>query len=110
MCDEYKRYLQEYTRKYNRQAEIYGYEKITEEEAEEHVVVREARKYYEEINQQKKNYCLYCKYSSTIGSSGSKGNVNEFNGVICDYIGKTGKRRGCSPIGCVKFERRKGRK
>lgn len=63
-----------------------------------------------EINQQKKNYCLYCKYSSTIGSSGSKGNVNEFNGVICDYIGKTGKRRGCSPIGCVKFERRKERR
>ena len=63
-----------------------------------------------EINQQKKNYCLYCKYSSTMGSSGSKGNVNEFNGVICDYIGKTGKRRGCSPIGCVKFERRKGRR
>ena len=49
LCDEYKRYLQEYTRKYNRQAEIYGYEKITEEEAEEHVVVREARKYYEEL-------------------------------------------------------------
>lgn len=57
-----------------------------------------------EINLQKKNYCLYCKYSSTMGSSGSKGNVNEFNGVICDYIGKTGKRRGCSPIGCIKFE------
>lgn len=52
-----------------------------------------------EINQQKKNYCLYCEYSSTIGS-----------GVVCDYIGKTGKRRGCSPIGCVKFERRKGRR
>lgn len=63
-----------------------------------------------EINLQKKNYCIYCKYSSTIGSSGSKGNVNEFNGVICDYIGKTGKRRGCSPIGCVKFERRKERR
>ena len=41
-----------------------------------------------EINQQKKNYCLYCKYSSIMGSSGSKGNVNEFNGVLCDYIGK----------------------
>ena len=63
-----------------------------------------------EINHQKKNYCLYCKYSSIIGSSGSKKNVNEFNGVICDYIGKTGKRRGCSPIGCVKFERMKRRK
>ena len=63
-----------------------------------------------EINQQKKNYCLNCRYSITMGSSGSKGNINEFNGVVCDYIGKTGKRRGCSPIGCVKFERRKGRK
>ena len=63
-----------------------------------------------EINLQKKNYCLYCKYSSTMGSSGSKGNVNVFNGVLCDYIGKTGKRRGCSPIGCVKFERRKDRR
>ena len=35
-----------------------------------------------EINQQKKNYCVYCKYSSTIGSRGSKGNVNGFNRVI----------------------------
>lgn len=49
LCDEYKRYLQEYTKKCNRQAEIYGYEKITEEEAEEHVVVREARRFYEEM-------------------------------------------------------------
>lgn len=57
-----------------------------------------------EINLQKKNYCLQCKYSSTMGSSGSKGNINEFNGVICNYIGKTGKMRGCSPIGCIKFE------
>lgn len=54
MCDEYKRYLQEYTRKYNRQAEIYGYEKITEEEVEEHVVVREVRKYYEEMEGRQK--------------------------------------------------------
>lgn len=49
MCDEYKRYLQEYTRKYNRQAEIYGYQKIKEEDAEKHVVVGEVKKYYEEM-------------------------------------------------------------
>lgn len=48
MCDEYKRYLQEYTRKYNRQAEIYRYQKIKEEDAEKHVVVKEMRKYYQE--------------------------------------------------------------
>lgn len=54
MCDEYKRYLQEYTRKYNRQAEIYGYEKITEEEAEEHVVVKEVRRFYEEMEGRQK--------------------------------------------------------
>lgn len=48
MCDEYKRYLQEYTRKYNRQAEIYGYQKIKEEDAEKHVVVGEVKKYYHE--------------------------------------------------------------
>ena len=47
--ENYRDYLKWYTRHYNRQAEIYGYEKITEEEAEEHVVVREARKYYEEM-------------------------------------------------------------
>lgn len=48
LCDEYKRYLQEYTRKYNRQAEIYGYQKIKEEDAKKHVVVKEMRKYYQE--------------------------------------------------------------
>ena len=37
-----------------------------------------------EINQQKKNYCLDCKYDSIVGSSGSKRNVNEFNGVLYD--------------------------
>ena len=54
MCDEYKRYLQEYTRKYNRQAEIYGYEKITEGEAEDHATVREVKAYYKEMEGRQK--------------------------------------------------------
>ena len=48
MSDNYKDYLTASTAQHNRQAEIYGYEKITEEEAGEHVVVKEARRYVKE--------------------------------------------------------------
>ena len=54
MSDNYKDYLTPYPAQHNRQAEIYGYEKITEEEAEEHVVVKEARRYYEEMERRHK--------------------------------------------------------
>lgn len=54
MSDNYKDYLTAYTAHHNRQAEIYGYEKITEEEAEEHVVVKEARRFYEEMERRHK--------------------------------------------------------
>lgn len=47
--ENYGEYLKAYTRHYNRDKEIYGGRKITEEEAENHATVREAKSYYEEM-------------------------------------------------------------
>lgn len=52
--ENYREYSKAYIRHYNRNKETYGGRKITEEEAEEHVVVREARKYYEEMEGRRK--------------------------------------------------------
>lgn len=52
--ENYREYLQAYTRHYNRNKEIYGGRKITEGEAEEHATVREVKAYYEEMEGRQK--------------------------------------------------------
>lgn len=52
--ENYREYLKAYTRHYNRNTEIYGGRKITEEEAENHATVREVKAYYEEMEGRQK--------------------------------------------------------
>lgn len=49
MNENYREYLKSYTRHYNRNKEVYGGKKITEEEAEDHETVREVKSYYEKM-------------------------------------------------------------
>ena len=44
-----------------------------------------------------------CAYSALISNCNSVG-MRRF----CDYLGKTGKRRGCNPEECNKFKNKKG--
>lgn len=49
MSNSYKDYLTAYTAHHNRQAAVYGGKIITEEEAEQHEVVKGIKQYYEEM-------------------------------------------------------------
>ena len=60
-----------------------------------------------EQKKRKARMCAYCKYSSKIFGHTSSSSPDY---VICDYLIKTGRSRGCSPIECKRFEKREGRR
>ena len=62
-------------------------------------------KYKETIQKRRKKYklCQTCKYRTT--------RENELdNGMLCNYIGITGKMRGCKAEYCIRYEKGKHRK
>lgn len=59
----------------------------------------------ETIQKRRKKYklCQTCKYRTT--------RANELDsGMLCNYIGITGKMRGCKPEYCIKYEKGKHEK
>lgn len=57
------------------------------------------REYTEaEIHKNKLKYCAKCRFH--IGGCAA----TKFAETMCNYLGITGHKRGCSPINCKKFE------
>lgn len=62
-------------------------------------------KYKETIQKRRKKYklCQSCKYRTT--------RANELDsGMLCNYIGITGKMRGCKAEYCIRYEKGKHKK
>ena len=56
-----------------------------------------------EIREIKQKKCRFCIYSRNFCT----GRESHFSYMYCDYIGVTGKMRGCTPNKCDKFVRTK---
>ena len=77
-----------------------GYKDPTAEQAIHNVTKKPWREMAEEeINAIKKEKCRKCKYANKYCTT-----KDCLSKLTCDYIGKTGRRRGCRPDECDKFE------